>query len=298
LVSEDWTLTAYACGADATALCARDPASTHPAEERSEPREGRDKKEPGNPGSQAFGALVSLGREFVKDAEYIVTSPLRLDAKSGLMLGGVAAGIGGLVLLDDEIQTLFQQNRDQSRDGVADSLETLGRGRVVLIGNLALIGTGWLFRERESGNKLMQTAVVSLEAQIFADGIAGMTKFAVGRSRPDEGRGNDSFKPFHDFDRSFPSSHAARSFAVAAVFADRYPQPVPLIAYTTATLISLSRIYHNEHFASDVFAGAVLGFTLGKVLSWRHRDETQRWSVFPFVPDGRSGLGLTFTYVF
>ena len=85
---------------------------------------------------------------------------------------------------------------------------------------------------------------------------------------------------------------------MAAVFADRYEQPVPFIAYTLAILISLSRIYHNEHFASDVFGGAVLGFTLGKVLSWRHNDENRRWTVLPFAPNGRGGLGLTFTYAF
>jgi membrane-associated phospholipid phosphatase len=79
----------------------------------------------------------------------------------------------------------------------------------------------------------------------------------------------------------------ATSFAVAAVFADRYEQPVPLITYTPATIISLSRIYQNEHFASDVFAGAALGLTLGKVLSWRHQQENQRWTVLPFAPKSR-----------
>lgn len=286
-----WWRPAYACAADATALFTRD----H-VEKGQEPRGERRSKD--EPADQALETVVSLGREFVKDAEYILTSPLRLDAKGGLVLGGVAAGIGGLALLDDEIQTLFQKNRDHSKDDIADSLETLGFGRNVLIGNFALISTGWLFREHEAGNKLMRTALVSLEAQLFAEGIAGMTKFAVGRHRPNEERGSDSLKPFQSFDRSFPSSHAARSFAVAAVFADRYEQPIPFVAYTAATAISLSRIYLNEHFASDVLAGAVLGFALGKVLSWRHKVEDQRWTVLPFSPDGRGGLGLTFTYAF
>jgi membrane-associated phospholipid phosphatase len=277
---------------------ARPPRSTDHVEDRPEQQSRAETRDAEGPVDQARKAGVSLGREVLKDAQYILTSPLRLDAKSGLILGGVAAGIGGLFLLDDEIQTLFQQNRDHSRDDIADVLNTLGDFGTVTIGNVALISTGWLFRNHVTGNKLMQTALVSLEAQLFADGIAGMTKFAVGRNRPTAGEGSDSFQPFHEFDRSFPSSHAARTFAVAAVFADRYEQPIPLIAYTTATLISLSRIYQNEHFSSDVLAGAVLGFTLGKVLSWRHRDEHRRWAIFPFAPDGRGSLGLTFTYVF
>ena len=280
-----------ACAADTTAIC-----STENIEARQESR--REERNKDGRQEQALRAVATLGREIFKDAEYVVTSPLRLDLKSGLVLGGVAAGIGGLALLDDGIQTLFQKNRDHSKDDIADSLETLGSFGTVTIGNLALISTGWLFRNHEAGNKLLHTALVSFEAQLFADSIAGMTKFAVGRNRPDEGQGSDSFKPFHEFDRSFPSSHAARTFAVAAVFADRYEQPIPFLAYTAATLISLERIYVNEHFASDVFAGAVLGFSLGKVLSWRHKDENRRWTVLPFAPNGRGGLGLTFTYAF
>jgi membrane-associated phospholipid phosphatase len=82
---------------------------------------------------------------------------------------------------------------------------------------------------------------------------------------------------------------------MAAVFAEAYPQPIPLLAYTGATLISLSRIYQNEHFASDVFAGAALGFFIGKALIWRHNqaDSARSWNVFPFVPEARGGLGLT-----
>jgi len=101
-----------------------------------------------------------------------------------------------------------------------------------------------------------------------------------------------------NFDRSFPSSHAARAFAAAAVFSDHYPQPVPFIAYSTASLIGLSRIFLDEHFSSDVFAGAALGFAMGKTLSWRHRNPTEKWMVFPMLPESGGGLGLTVRYTF
>lgn len=160
---------------------------------------------------------------------------------------------------------------------------------------MALIGAGWLFREHEEGNKLVRTALVSLEAQLFTEGLAGMAKFAVGRARPGAGLGAQTYEPFEGFDQSFPSSHVARSFAVAAVFADTYPQPIPFLVYTGAALTSLARIHENEHFVSDVLAGAVLGFVVGKALSWRHRhpDILSGWIVLPFVPDARGGLGLT-----
>lgn len=248
--------------------------------------------------SGLWGALESLGREAISDGDYILTSPLRLDATSALVLGGVAAGIGGLMLVDDDIQNAFQKNRTNTNNDIADSLETIGFARNLLIGQAALIGAGWWFREHKEGDKLFRTALVSLEAQLVAEGLTGLTKFAVGRDRPSAGQGERSFDPFHGFNKSFPSSHAARTFAVAAVFADRYEQPIPFFLYTTAALISLSRVHLNDHFASDVFAGAALGFTIGKVLSRRHRDSDRGLTFLPFAPAGGGGLGLTVHYRF
>lgn len=249
---------------------------------------------------QILDTARSVGTQVIEDAAYLVTSPLRIDGKSALILGGVAAGIGGLMVADKTIQRAFQENRTDTNDEIAKTFETIGFSRTVLGANVALIGAGWLFRQHEEGNKLMRTALVSLEAQLFTEGLAGLAKFTVGRARPGAGLGTQTFEPFEGFDKSFPSSHAARSFAVAAVFADAYPQPVPFLVYTGAALISLSRIHVNEHFASDVFAGAALGFFVGKALSWRHKhpDVLPRWHVLPFVPDARGGLGLTVEYRF
>ncbi len=249
---------------------------------------------------QALDPVGSLGKQAIDDVAYILTSPLRTDGKSALVLGGVAAGIGGLMAADKTIQRAFQKNRTNTNDDIADSLETIGFGRNVFIANAGLLGVGWLFRGYEEGHKLMRTALVSLEAQLSTEGLAGLAKFAVGRARPDAGEGTQSYDPFEGFDKSFPSSHAARTFAVAAVFADAYPQPIPFLAYAGAALISLSRIHLNEHFASDVVAGAALGIVIGKTLSRRHQqpDSLRRWSVLPFVPDARGALGLTVEYRF
>lgn len=239
--------------------------------------------------------LGTAGQEVVSDAKYLLTSPLRIDRKSALIVGGVAATIGGLMAGDRSIQRAFQENRTTATNDLARTLETIGFARTVLGANVALIGAVWLFREHEAGNRLMRTALVSLESQLFVEGIVGVTKFGVGRARPTAEEGVHSFSPFDGFDTSFPSSHAARSFAVAAVFAESYPQPVPFLAYTTATLIALSRIQLNEHFASDVLAGAALGFFVGKALSWRHKnpDFLHGMNIVPFVPTASSGLGLT-----
>lgn len=57
---------------------------------------------------------------------------------------------------------------------------------------------------------------------------------------------------------SFPSSHAANAFALAAVFARRWKRPGPVF-WVVASIAAFSRIYLNRHFLSDVLIGAAIG---------------------------------------
>lgn len=64
---------------------------------------------------------------------------------------------------------------------------------------------------------------------------------------------------------SFPSGHAATSFACATVLSAAAPRlRVPL--YALAVLIAYSRLYNGDHYPLDVLAGAVLGLLVAKAL--------------------------------
>ena len=62
---------------------------------------------------------------------------------------------------------------------------------------------------------------------------------------------------------SFPSGHAAAAFCAAAILADETDNNA---WYALATVISVTRVYVKMHHASDVTAGAVWGYALGRVL--------------------------------
>ena len=47
----------------------------------------------------AVAVVGSLAKAAIDDAEHLLTSPLRIDGKSALVLGGIAAGIDGLLPL-------------------------------------------------------------------------------------------------------------------------------------------------------------------------------------------------------
>ena len=59
---------------------------------------------------------------------------------------------------------------------------------------------------------------------------------------------------------SFPSGHATTTFGLVWLLAHTYPYlAVQVLAYTTAAMIGLSRIYLKEHYPLDVIGGALLG---------------------------------------
>lgn len=72
---------------------------------------------------------------------------------------------------------------------------------------------------------------------------------------------------------SFPSGHTIAAFSVATVFSERYRHRcwVPWVAYGLAGLVGFSRVTLQSHFPSDVFAGAVLGYTMSRYVVLRER---------------------------
>lgn len=152
------------------------------------------------------------------------------------------------------------------------------------------------------------------ESVILATAITGVLKTTLGRARPFVSNDTNpaDFKPgggFGNADRqSFPSGHTTTAFAVASSVTSEtrrlYPNAVKFVApvmYGGATLVGLSRMYHNKHWASDVVLGAGIGTFSGiKVVRYSHAhphnkvDRVILGTTIAMVPEGGMALGFTF----
>ena len=115
------------------------------------------------------------------------------------------------------------------------------------------------------GKKGRITILVLVFAVGSSDAIcAQIIKPWVGRIRPSH--------EFNDFINllvskggkwSFPSNHAANSFAFATVLSYFFEQK-KVVLYTLASIIAFSRVYVGVHYPLDIIFGAVVGY----ILSW------------------------------
>ena len=99
-------------------------------------------------------------------------------------------------------------------------------------------------------------------AVLASDMLALAGKVASGRTRPYVEDPQPPPLLHTPLELSFPSGHAATSFAGATLLSLLVPRAAPgLLALAAA--IAFSRVYVGVHYPGDVLAGAVLGAAVG-----------------------------------
>lgn len=111
-----------------------------------------------------------------------------------------------------------------------------------------------------------------VQAQLLAGATTFALKHAIRRARPD----GES--------RSFPSGHAAGTFAAATVAERHYGLKGAIPAYTAAVLISGARLQANSHYATDIIIGAAVGILSGRAATFELGG--RRLSIAPSVTEG------------
>jgi undecaprenyl-diphosphatase len=93
---------------------------------------------------------------------------------------------------------------------------------------------------------------------LFTLVVVYVIKFIVARERPHE-----VIYLFGWKDYSFPSAHAGFSFAAVPILDREYPM-LKWFWIIFAVFVVLSRLYLQVHYLSDVIAGVLIGYCIGK----------------------------------
>lgn len=156
-------------------------------------------------------------------------------------------------------------------------------------GSLAVGGLTYAIGRARGSRRAEDIGLHSVESVLLGGAVTGVTKMIAGRARPYKDTANSrNFGLLRGFQgseyQSFPSGHTTAAFAFASIISAEtshwWPQSRWLIGpifYGGAALTGMSRIYNQDHWASDVVTGAAIGTLTGiKVYRYTHSHPNNR----------------------
>jgi membrane-associated phospholipid phosphatase len=207
------------------------------------------------------------------------------------------AGVAGLFSADNWIRVRIQRNRTPATDAVSSLAKPLGDGFYALP---ALAGSylyGWAFED----GRARDAARFGVESFVLSGVVTSILKYGFNRHRPWDNQGPYRWAGpgISGDDQSFPSGHATTAFSVAGSIAEVYQgnYAVQIIAYALATMVGLSRLNDDAHWASDVLTGAIIGTVAAHtVVSGERSEQGRRIRITAASAEGNPGIGVTVAF--
>ena len=203
-----------------------------------------------------------------RDGGKVYMSPLHWtigDCLKALALGGAVVAIHQL---DVPLNNVIYSNNTPFIKSFSNTMQPLGNVFYIL----PAIGGTYIYARLSKNDDLSGLTITAGKAVIVANAIATWSKVLAHRHRPSDDTPSKPDQwdgPRLDLKNdSFFSSHTVTAFALATVISSTYSDHkwVPPVAYSVASLIGVSRITGHDHWATDVFVGAVIGYGVGKLI--------------------------------
>lgn len=195
-------------------------------------------------------------------------APLSFSGTDWLYTAG-AVGVPVLAIAaDEDIRMWLQKQESPLNKGISTVVKQYGEVKYASVFVLSVYAGGLVFGDDD----IRITGRLLGESLILAGITTQAVKMLAGRSRPYRNDGPWYFAPLQSTNErlSFPSGHTTVAFALSSVLSERLDNTWASVGlYSLASLTGLSRVYHNEHWFSDVLLGAVIGTASGlAVTGW------------------------------
>jgi hypothetical protein len=202
---------------------------------------------------------AQLMKNLAYDQKTIWTSPFKAKIEDLNWIVPVIGFTAGMMNADSELSsridttgTLSKHGGTISNAGVAAAIA--GGGGLYLLGKI-----------RDDDHQ-RETGIVAGEAAVNSAIVVEILKLVARRERPTDDSGKGKFFQSGVFlNSSFPSFHSTVTWSIASAVSHEYPGPLTqTFAYGLASVVSLARVYGKNHFPSDVIAGGVMGWLIGR----------------------------------
>ena len=208
------------------------------AEETQQPPDPQGKKaEAKEPPTPAHTGIRALVENLVEDVKHL---PAKQNLYLTLIGGGLAAAVHPA---DQGFNVRLRSHYDTVNAAFAPG-KYVGNTPELIAGSIGTYAFGRLFDKP----KVAHLGMDLVQAQILTELLVEPIKFATQRTRPDGSNRH-----------SFPSGHAAITFASATVIERHLGWRKSLLGYTIASYVAASRLHENRHYLSDVVFGAAMG---------------------------------------
>jgi hypothetical protein len=190
-------------------------------------------------------------------AKGLVTDAKHLPSRTNLFWVGVGAGGAAAAHpFDDNIHQYYVDNPDAGKFFKPGAV--LGQMPTLMSAAVAVYAVGRIKDEP----KVSHVGMDLVQAIVISEGITKLLKYTTRRERPD-GSGKTSF----------PSGHAADTFAFATALERHLGWRGAVPAYIFSSYVAISRLPADRHWLSDAVFGSAVGIIAGRTVTRHGREE-------------------------
>jgi len=203
----------------------------------------------------------------------LVDDVKHLPSKENLYWAGIGGGLALAVHPADDNVNQAMVGSDFAKDFFAVG-KYVGALYTLLPVSVAVYTVGRV----KDQPKVSHVGMDLIQSLVISEALVQTLKFATHRERPD---GSDK--------RSFPSGHAADTFAFATALERHLGWKGAVPAYIFSSYVAISRLPENKHWLSDVVFGSSVGIIAGRTV-------TRHGRPFPVVVSAVPG-GAAISYI-
>jgi hypothetical protein len=206
-------------------------------------------KPAGPPPTPRHTGFKAMGRDLLKDFRH-------LPSKENLFWTGVGGGLALAVHPADDNVNQALVNSDFAQNFFKPG-EVLGE-LPTLLGSAGVVYAVGRIKDQP---KISHMGMDLIESLVVSEALTQTLKHVTSRERPDGSA-----------QTSFPSGHAADTFAFATALERHFGWKGAVPAYTFASYVAISRLPANRHWFSDAVFGSAVGIIAGRTVT-RHGRE-------------------------